>query len=350
MSTRPKPGIYDVARAAKVSIATVSRVLNRQAGVAEQTRQRVLAAMQRLGYRPHALARGLAARRSQTIGLVITDILDPYFAEIIRGAQEEAEAAGYVILLGDTSVHAHREDLLVRRLTERRIDALIVASSRTTRAYAKLVTSLEVPVLCINGQRQFFPHSVQIDNRAGARLAVEHLVRLGHRRIAHVAGPPGVPTRQERLAGYRAALMEAGIAYDPGLVVAGTGDLTGGRDAASRLLARAEPPTAIFAYNDRSAIGCYQVIRERGLRIPADVSVVGFDDIVMARWISPALTTVAQPRAEMGHLAVNLLLAMLRGESAPAQVVVMPHLAERASTAPPAEDASAGAWSQAMTR
>lgn len=350
MPTRTVSGIYDVARAADVSIATVSRVVNRKRGVAEPTRERVLAALQRLGYQPHALARGLAAQRSQALGLVITDILDPYFAEIVRGAQEEAEAAGYVILLGDSSVHAHREDLLVRRLTERRIDALIVASSRTTRAYAQLVTSLDVPVLCINGQRQFFPHSVQIDNRAGARLALQHLIGLGHRRIAHVAGPSGVPTRHERLAGYRAALAEAGIAYEPRLVVSGSGDLESSRDAAGALLALLDPPTAIFAYNDRSAIGCYQAIRDRGLRVVADVSVVGFDDIVMASWVDPPLTTVAQPRAEMGRLAVTLLLGMLRGKAAPAQVVVMPRLVERASTAPPAVAMAASRRSTASSR
>jgi len=347
---RDTPRIYDVAKMARVSIATVSRVANGRGNVTGPTSERVRATMRRLGYRPHALARGLAARRSETLGLVITDILDPYFAEIVRGAQEEAEAAGYVILLGDTSVHAHREDLLVRRLMERRVDGVIVASSRTTRAYAQLVTSLDVPVLCINGQRQFFPHSVQIDNRAGAKLALQHLIGLGHRRIAHVAGPSDVPTRHERLAGYRVALAEAGIAYEPQLVVSGSGDLESSRAAAGALLMLLDPPTAIFAYNDRSAIGCYQAIRERGLRIGADVSVVGFDDIVMAGWVDPPLTTVAQPRAEMGRLAVTLLLGMLRGEAAPAQVVVMPRLVERASTAPPAVAMAASRRATASSR
>ena len=340
MVARTASRIYEVATAAGVSIATVSRVVNGRPVVAEPTRQRVRAAMQRLGYRPHALARGLAARRSHTIGLVITDILDPYFADIIRGAQEQAESAGYAILLGDTSVHQPREDVLVRRLLERRVDSLIVASSRTSRAYAALVTGEGIPVVCINGQREFFPHSVQTDNRAGAKLAIEHLVRLGHRRIAHVTGPPGVPTRQERVAGYRLALAEAGLRYDPDLIVSGNGHLIESRDAARGLFSLADAPTAIFAYNDRAAVGCYQACRELGLRVGADVSVVGFDDIVMASWVDPPLTTVSQPRREMGQIAVNLVLGMLRGESAPTHVVVLPQLVERESTAPPV-----AAWS-----
>ncbi len=335
MSARNEARIQDVARWAGVSIATVSRVANGRHGVGEATGSRVRAAMQRLGYRPHALARGLAARRSRTLGLVITDILDPYFAEIIRGAQERAEAAGYVILLGDSAVHAAEEEVLVHRLLERRVDGLIVASSRTTRSYAGLLKAENVPVVCINGQRDLFPQGVRTDNRAGAGLALEHLLRLGHRRIGHIAGPPGVPTRNERLAGYRAALAAARIDYDPQLVVAGVGRLEEGRDAARMLLSLPDPPTAIFAYNDRSAIGCYQAIRGVGLRVASDVSVVGFDDILMASWVDPPLTTVSQPRRELASLAVDLLLGTLANQSAPAQVTVAPRLVERASTAPP---------------
>ncbi len=326
--------IYEVAKSAGVSIATVSRVANGSAPVDARTEKRVRAAMERLEYRPHALARGLAARRSHTVGLLITDILDPYFAEIVRGAQAQAELSGYVVLLGDASVHTAREDLLVRRLLERRVDGLIVASSRTTEEYAEQLRSEDVPVVCINGPRGQFPHAVQIDNRAGARLAIAHLVALGHRRIAHVAGPTGVTTQEERLAGYRAALREAGLRFDPQLVVAGSGKLEESREAARALLAQSDAPTAIFAYNDRSAIGCYQAIRAAGLRVGADVSVVGFDDVVMASWVDPALTTVSQPREEMGRIAVDMLLSILRAESPDDHVVVLPRLVVRASTGP----------------
>ncbi len=326
--------IYEVAKSAGVSIATVSRVANGTAPVDARTEKRVRAAMERLRYRPHALARGLAARRSHTVGLLITDILDPYFAEIVRGAQAQAELSGYVVLLGDASVHTAREELLVRRLLERRVDGLIVASSRTTEEYAELLRSEDVPVVCINGPRGQFPHAVRIDNRAGASLAIAHLVALGHRRIAHVAGPTGVTTQEERLAGYRAALREAGLRDEPRLVVAGSGKLEESREAARALLALSDAPTAIFAYNDRSAIGCYQSIHAAGLRVGADVSVVGFDDVVMASWVDPALTTVNQPREEMGRIAVDMLLAILRGESPDDHVVVPPRLVVRASTGP----------------
>jgi len=325
--------IFEVARSAGVSIATVSRVANGTARVKPLTEEKVRAAMRRLGYRPHALARGLAARRSHTIGLLITDILDPYFAEIVRGAQERAESAGYVVLLGDAAVRTAGEDLLVRRLLERRIDGLIVASSRTTEEYAAQLASEDVPVVCINGPRGQFGHAVQIDHRVGARLAIEHLATLGQRRIAHVTGPAGVPTRAERLASYRAALRSVGLAYDPALVAGGVTTLGESRAATARLLARAYPPTAVFAYNDRWAIGAYQAIRDAGRRVGADVSVIGFDDIVMSEWIDPPLTTVRQPRAEMGRIAIDLLLAVLSGRAAPELVVVQPQLVVRASTA-----------------
>jgi DNA-binding LacI/PurR family transcriptional regulator len=325
--------IFEVARSAGVSIATVSRVANGIGGVRPRTEARVRAAMDRLGYRPHALARGLAARRSHTIGLLITDILDPYFAEILRGAQERAESAGYVVLLGDASVHTAAEDLLVKRLLERRVDGLIVASSRTTDEYARQLRSEDIPVVCINGPIGQFPHAVQIDQREGTRLAAGHLVGLGHRRIAHLTGPTGVPTRAERLAEFRSALLESGIPYDPALVATGVTSIGESRDATADLLALEDPPTAIFTYNDRWAIGAYQAIRGAGLRVGADVSVVGFDDIVMSEWIDPALTTVRQPRREMGRIAVDLLLEVLRVGRARDLVVVAPELVVRGSTA-----------------
>lgn len=331
-SARRNPRIFEVARSAGVSISTVSRVSNGTAPVGPRTAARVRAAMERLGYSPHALARGLAARRSHTLGLLITDILTPYFPDIVRGAQEAAEAAGYVVLLGDASVHTASEDLLVKRLLERRVDGLIVASSRTTDEYARQLRSEDVPVVCINGPLGQFPHAVQIDQRQGARLAVDHLAELGHRRIAHITGPTGVPTRAERLAAFRAALRDRGIAYDPSLVATNVSTIDQSRSATAQLLALADPPTAIFAYNDRLAVGSYQAIRAAGLVIGRDVSVVGFDDIPMTEWLDPPLTSVRQPRRDMGRTAVDILLTALRGEAAPDLVVVQPTLVVRGST------------------
>ena len=330
---RREPRIYDVARKAGVSTATVSRVVNGKDIVERRTVVRVREVMRQLGYRPHALARGLAARRSHTIGLLITDMLDPYFTEIVRGTQEQADREGYAVLLADASVHPPNEDVLIDRLMERRVDGLVVASSRTTRSYALLLRKEAIPVVCINGKRGDFPRRVQIDNRVGARLAVEHLVALGHRRIAHLAGPHGVVTRTERLAGYRNALEGHGLPFDPRLVTSGDGKIAESVDATRALLTSADAPTAIFAYNDRSAVGCYRAVLELGLRVGRDVSVVGFDDVYATEWIDPPLTTIHQPRAEMGRLAVKLLLSVVRGEAAPEEVIVMPWLVERASTA-----------------
>lgn len=334
MTTKKNPRIFEVARTAGVSIATVSRVANGTARVRPRTEARVRAAMARLGYRPHALARGLAARRSHTIGLLITDILDPYFAEIVRGAQERAESGGYVVLLGDASVHTASEDLLVKRLLERRVDGLIVASSRTTDDYALQLRSEDVPVVCINGPVGQFAHAVQIDQRKGGRLAVEHLAGLGHRRVAHITGPTGVPTRAERLAGFRTALKECGLVHDPALVVTGVTSMDEAWTATTRLLALPDPPTAIFTYNDRWAIASYHAIHASGRRVGTDVSVVGFDGIAMGEWVDPPLTTVAQPRREMGRAAIDILMAVLRGEDAADMLVVEPRLVVRGSTGP----------------
>lgn len=331
---RRAPRIYDVARSAGVSIATVSRVANATGAVRPRTAARVRAAMRRLAYRPHALARGLAAHRSRTIGLLISDILHPYFADIVRGAQAQAELSDHAVLLADASLNTARPDLLVQRLLERRVDGVIVASDRTTTEHALRLRSAGVPVVAINGSREQFPRGVQIDDRAVAALAIEHLASLGHRRIAHVAGPPGAPTREERLRGYRAALRRAGLPYDAELVATGSGRIEESREATRGLLALRDRPTAIFAYNDRSAIGCYQGIRDAGLRVGADVSVVGSDDIAMTEWVDPPLTTVHQPRVEMGRVAVDLLLAELDGRPANGHVVVSPRLVVRRSTGP----------------
>lgn len=330
--------IFDVARSAGVSIATVSRVANGAAGVHQRTESRVRAAMERLGYRPHALARGLAARRSRTIGLLITDILSPYIPEIIRGAQESAEAAGYVVLLGDASVHAASEDLLVKRLLERRVDGLVIASSRTTDDYARQLRSEEIPVVCINGPVGQYPYAIEIDQLEGARLAVGHLSSLGHRRIAHITGPADLPTRKARLSAFRAALREHGLAHDPSLIASDVSTIEEARSATAGLLALRVRPTAIFTYNDRLAVGSYQAIRAAGLSVGRDVSVIGFDDIAMTEWVDPPLTTVRQPRREMGRLAVDVLLKTLRDQDAPRLVVVQPSLVVRGSTAPAPEE------------
>ncbi len=334
MGARRAPRIYEVARSAGVSIATVSRVANATGAVRPGTAARVRAAMRRLAYRPHPLARGLAAQRSRTIGLLISDIQHPYFADIVRGAQARAELADHALLLGDVSLHTARPDLLVQRLLQRRVDGLIVASDRTTADHALRLGRAGVPVVSINGSLEQFPRGVRIDDGAGAALAIGHLVALGHRRIAHLAGPVGTRTREERLRGYRAALRAAGLRHDGDLVATGAGRVEESRQAAAHLLASADPPTAFFAYNDRSAIGCYQAIHATGLRVGMDVSVVGFDDIAMAEWVDPPLTTVHQPRTRMGEIAVDLLLAQLDGKASREHVVVQPRLVVRASTGP----------------
>jgi len=311
---------YDVAKAAGVSQTTVSFVLNQvaEANISDETRQRVVAIAEQMGYVPDAAARALVLGRTQIIGVVVTTLDDPFIGALVQTIESAAHDQGYVVILASSNDVPEREIAAATMLQSRRVDGVIVASSRIGALYKGHLEQPRVPVVLINSLAEPSDElvcSVGVDNRHGGYLATAHLIQKGHRRIAYVASPPDRSDNKERMAGYRQALAEAGIGFDPSLVVQGTGGVDGGGRALPLLLSVDDPPSAVFCYNDLTAIGLIDSARRVGLVLPQDLAVVGFDDIAFARFCYPPLTTVAQPIAELGRRAIELMLALLSDDA-----------------------------------
>jgi len=306
--------IADVAARSGVSTATVSRILTGVQGASSSTRERVLSAARELDYRPSAVARALKLRTTRTIGLVITDIENPFFPQLVSAIEAEALARGYGLVLCTTSGDRDRELAALDLLVERRVDGVMVASSRAMRRHARLLRSLGVPVVLVNSGRVERLAWIDTAQRRGARLAAEHLIGLGHVRVGHITAPRVNAAAAERLAGVRDAVRAAGMDPSAVLVAEGDGRVEGGA-AATRPMLEAGV-TGVACYNDLTAIGALRAVRSAGLRVPDDVSVVGFDDIEMATWTDPPLTTVRQPTDAMARWAVERLVEGSRGGDA----------------------------------
>ncbi|MBS3966259.1 MAG: LacI family DNA-binding transcriptional regulator [Truepera sp.] len=304
--------IKEVSRIAQVSMATVSRVLTGSAPVAEPTRARVMAAMKQTGYSPNAFARSLATNRSGSIGVVINEISSPFYSGIVRGIEEVVEAVGMHLMV--SSGHANRalEFKSVESLRQRRADALIVQLEAVSD-YDILRWAAHTTPLVVVGRYvpELADRCIYLDNVLGGYLATKHLLDHGHRRIAHITGWLAIKDARDRLEGYRQALAEAGIPYDEGLVVEGTFVEEGGQRGMKRLLSRQLDFTAVIAGNDQTAAGALHTLREHGLQVPHDVSLIGYDDVILARYLYPALTTIRQPLVEMGRAAAQLALTAL---------------------------------------
>jgi LacI family transcriptional regulator len=337
------PGIKDVAELAGVSPSTVSVVLNGVDGarVAQDTRQRVIEAAARLGYEPNPLARGLRTRRTQTIGF-ISDLVasTPYAGRMIQGAQDVAWRAGMLLILVDTGGDARLEQHAIRTLLHRRVDGILYASfyHRVVKV-PQLRRGLPMVVVDARPDSDSVPHVIP-DEVAGATAAVTELLEHGHRRIGFVAERDDIPAVEGRLRGYRESLSRYGVPFDPSLVLRDVTDTHGGHRAVSRLLSLAEPPTGVFCFNDRTAMGAYRAAAERGLRVPDDLSVVGFDDQeLIASSLSPGLTTVALPHYDMGAWAVQALLGLIEDTATstdrPLQKLMPCPLVRRDSVGPP---------------
>jgi LacI family transcriptional regulator len=333
---RSRPTIYDVARLAGVSTATVSRALNGTAQIAPATRQAIDAAVEQLGYRPNSIARSLVTKSTQTIALLLPDISNPFYAALVSGIQECALAHDHTMLLCTTEGDAEREEQYLQLLRAKQVDgALVDGLVLPPDRIARFVRD-GFPIVCLDRDidSSAIP-LVQVDNRLGGRLAAEHLLQLGHTRIAHVTGAPELHISDERLAGYQDALGEAGIEPSPSLVEPGTFTEEGGYRATRALLERAPDVTAIFAANDLSAVGVLNALAEADVHVPTDVSVVGFDDLRLAGYMSPPLTTVRQPAEGIARLATELLIGLTRGEDVEQmRHVLPPTLVVRGSTAP----------------
>ena len=328
--------IKDIARLAQVSHSTVSRALRDSTLVNEETAQRIKQIAREAGYQASAVARSLVTQETRTIGVVVTTITDPFVSEVVSGIEETANLLGYSILLAESNADPEREKRVVQSCAERRLDAIVVTSSRVGALYVPLLSEMRVPILLVNNQNAGeFVHSVMIANRTGAKDVVSHLLDLGHTRIGYIGDRYGHQSDKERYAGYRDAFKAAGVKPDAGLVVHGDGKAEGGESAMNDLLSLPQPPTAVFCYNDVTAVGALRATYARGLRVPADISVAGFDDIPFARYLFPPLTTVRQPMREMGRLAMQSLIRLLSGHGSEETIQVPAELVIRESTAPP---------------
>jgi DNA-binding LacI/PurR family transcriptional regulator len=334
MSDKPI-SIKDVAAAAGVSHSTVSRALNNSPRVSQETSERIRRIAEEAGYSGSAIARSLATRRTKTIGVVVTTIADPFAAGIVIGIEEIAGNNGYSVFLANSNADPDRELRVVRSFEERRVDAIIVLASRVGALYLTLLSRLRVPIVMINNQHPSeFVHSVCIENTHGARTATAYLLSLGHRRIGYIGDRNGRQSDTERFAGYRDALDSADLPFQPDLVQYGDSTPDGGVQAMSILLRMPEPPSAVFCYDDMTALGAIRAARSAGCRIPEDISIVGFDDLPIVRFTDPPLTTIRQPMAKMGCLAMEAVLDLLGGSGLSHDIKVKGELIERSSCAP----------------
>ncbi|HEX2756814.1 MAG TPA: LacI family DNA-binding transcriptional regulator [Candidatus Limnocylindrales bacterium] len=339
--------IADVARRAGVSTATVSRVLSGIGRARPETHARVEAAARELGFRPSDVARSLKRRSTLTLGLIVTDIENPYFPQLVRAVEDAASGEGYAILLCNADDDPEREASYLDFLVERRVDGLIIAASTIGMRQGEWLATASLPVVLINTAATGDPQpTIVSDNRGGGSAAARHLLDFGHRRFGYLMPPPRNLDAPERLAGVHDALDSAGLSWEgPGSALAighGAPTVTGGESAMSELLERAPRPTAVIAYNDLMAIGAMRAIRTSGFRIPTDISLIGFDDVAFAAYVEPALTTLRQETAEMGRWAVATVTERIkaagRDGSRPIATggrrVVPVHLEIRASTGP----------------
>jgi DNA-binding LacI/PurR family transcriptional regulator/AcrR family transcriptional regulator len=320
-----RPSITRVAELAGVSATTVSHTLNGRRPVADSTRRRVLDAIERLGYRPNVLARGLRTSRSQTIGLVIPDITNPFYPALARGLQDVLGPAGYDEIISNTDGDRDMERAAIEQMIARQVDGLAFAVFHTHAEDLLPAIEAGIPVVRLGGRLvQEGVDVVHSDDEGGAAEAARYLLARGYRRIGFVCGPEAEGPAAERVSGYRAALAEAGAPVDPRLVVHTHFSRAGGREGAAALLDLPEPPDAVLCANDIMAIGALETAALRGLRVPDDLAVMGFDDIEAAGLISPGLTTMANPAREIGQACARLLLDRLSGQAAGYREVVIP--------------------------
>ena len=327
--------IKDIARAAGVSHTTVSRALKGNPSISTETTERVQRLAHEMGYTPSAVAQSLLSRRTQTIGMVITTIADPFVVKVVEGVETVAQTANYSVFLATSHNNPDQEIAVVETLHRRRVDAIIVTSSRIGSLYGSRLDQIEIPIVLINNNQEGgeYLHSVAADDVQGAELAVKHLLDLGHRRIGYVGVNDRPRSNHRRLTGYQEALTRAGITPDPDLSVRADGitDIERGQSGLSLIEKGA---TAIFCYNDVTAIGLLIAARQRGIQVPRHLSIVGFDNIEPTLYVDPPLTTVAQPLLTLGREAMYMTLNLLAYKQV--QDKILPcELLVRQSTAPP---------------
>ncbi len=337
MAHKSRVTITEVAREAGVSTQTISRVLNNRPDVSPETRQRVHQIIARLGYQPNAIARSLVSKRTRTLGLITADFSDYFFTQVIAGAEVEARKHGYFFMLGSTERNLQDEPEYIRLLTERHVEGILFARPSTEPDNYHLISLLRdgVPVVTtayhLPGETLTV---VDVDNVEGAQQATRCLLEHAHRQVAMITGPTIWKSVNDRTQGYALALEAAGVAFNPDLIAEGDWSYESGYRAMRDLLARDRSLSDVFAQNDRMAIGAMRALREAGRRVPQDVSVVGYDDIPVAAYCDPPLTTVRQPMREVGEVATRLLIqAIEEPGSVQGEVLLKTELIRRGSCA-----------------
>ncbi|MDJ0752224.1 MAG: LacI family DNA-binding transcriptional regulator [Ardenticatenaceae bacterium] len=337
MNKSSPPTIKDVALKAGVSTATVSRVISGREKVSPALIDQVNQAIEELQYRPSRVARNLRVRKANTVGLLVSDIQNPFFTSIMRGIQDTLLAKGYVLLAANSDEDEDQERIHIETLLAEEVAGIILAPASTSaRNYADLIEQGVGLVIIDRIPDRLKVDSVLVDNTAGARSAVEHLISLGHRRIGIIAGREHISTATLRLEGYRFALQDAGLPFDPELVSIGDFRQEGGYQAMNALLNLAEPPTAVFSSNNVMTLGALQAIHEKCLKIPDEIALVSFDDMPWAASLQPPLSAVAQPTYEIGTTAARLLLERVNEpERSTRRVILESELIVRGSTVGP---------------
>ncbi|MCX7568977.1 substrate-binding domain-containing protein [Tumebacillus sp. DT12] len=327
--------IYDVAREAGVSMATVSRVLNGTAVVKEETKAKVLAAIELLGYRPNAVARGLASKRTKSIGVILPDVSDLFHAEILRGIEDIATMYQYHIILANSDAREAREIDLIGTMWEKQVDGLLFISEKITPDIVRTFEQAQLPVvLCATDDPEGRIPAVSIDNQSAARDAVDYFLEKGVRRIAYLGGPTAHPVTMERLKGYTAAFQAAGLPFDQELVLhADTLKYEDGYAQAKRFLDQGHTAEAVVAASDELALGYLNAVRDRGGKAPDDVLLLGFDNTRLSTMTRPELSVIAQPTYDLGAVSMRLLTKLLNDEQIDEYTVRLPHsIIERTST------------------
>jgi LacI family transcriptional regulator len=323
----------DVAREAAVSLMTVSRVLNGKGEVSSETRQRVLAVIARLDYRPSGVARSLVTQRTSTIGLVVPDNANPFFSEVARGVEHAAYAQGYNVFLCNTDEDLQRERAVLLSLEDKRVDGVVLCSSRLEDDQLRTVIARHPAMVLVNRRLEGEGvAAVLVDDELGGRWATEHLLRMGRRRVGLLTGPPPSRSGRQRVAGYLAAFAAANLPHSSGWMRPCAPTVEGGRQGTRELLAAHSGLTALLCYNDLVAVGALQACSELHCAVPGQLAIVGFDDIPLAALVTPPLTTCRAPRYELGCEAMRLLLNRINGS--PGQhdeVLLQPELIVRGS-------------------
>lgn len=323
--------IREVAHAAGVSVATVSRALTNPEKVSEESLKKVHDAIQAVGYRPNLLARNFRAAKSFAVVVLVPDITNPFFSQVIQAIEDRAQQKGYAVLLGDTRETSNREQEYVNRVETRLADGVIQLRPQSMSA-----STQNIPWVNACGCEGTPGPSIRVDNVAATKAIVDYLIALGHKRIGVISGLKDNPHTIDRLQGYKESLASAGLAFEKELVAEGDFTMWSGQNAAKQFFQQKQMPSAICCMNDEMALGAIQTLKARGLRVPEDISITGFDDINYSKYWDPALTTMAQPAEEIGKLAMDLLLRIIEGEDLSSTELVLPtEFVIRQSTCPP---------------